>query len=91
EYYPGMTPEEIKAVMEVGKEYDLVSFFHVRYSTMNGEGGNNLDALEEVIGYARELDVPVQVQHINSTGGTFSMEESLAMIDEARAEGLDIT
>ncbi|MBU9720912.1 MULTISPECIES: amidohydrolase family protein [Bacillaceae] len=91
EYYPGMTPEEIKAVMEVGKEYDLVSFFHVRYSTMYGEGGNNFDALEEVIGYARELDVPVQVQHINSTGGTFSMEESLAMIDEARAEGLDIT
>ncbi|MBU9710496.1 hypothetical protein [Evansella tamaricis] len=90
EYYPGMTKEEIMAVMEVGKEYDFVSFFHVRYSTMFDEK-TNIDALEEVIYYARELDVPVQVQHINSTGGTFSMEQSIAMIDEARAEGLDIT
>lgn len=90
EYYPGTTEEEILAVMETGKEYNLVSFFHVRYSTMFDEK-TNLDAIEEVIGYARELQVPVQIQHINSTGGTFSMAESLKMIDEARAEGLDIT
>ncbi|UTR12344.1 amidohydrolase family protein [Evansella sp. LMS18] len=90
EYYPGMTGEEILAVMEAGKKYNLVSFFHVRYSTMYDEK-TNLDAIEEVIGYARELQVPVQIQHINSTGGTFSMAESLKMIDEARSEGLDIT
>ncbi|WP_280769535.1 amidohydrolase family protein [Salipaludibacillus daqingensis] len=90
EYYPGTTPEEITAIMEVGKEYDLVSFFHVRYSTMFAEK-TNIDALEEVIGYARDLDAPVQVQHINSTGGTFSMEQSIGMIDDAREEGLDIT
>lgn len=90
EYYPGTTPEEITAVMEVGKEYDLVSFFHVRYSTMFAEK-TNIDALEEVIGYARDLDAPVQIQHINSTGGTFSMIQSIGMIDKAREEGLDIT
>lgn len=90
EYYPGTTEEEITAIIEIGKEYDFVSFFHVRYSTMYDEK-TNIDALEEVIGYARDLDVPVQVQHINSTGGTFSMKESIGMIDDAREEGLDIT
>lgn len=90
EYYPGMSTEEIKAVMEVGKKYDLVSFFHVRYATMYGPGGNNIDAINEVIDYARELDASVQIVHINSTGGTFSMAESLKIIEDARREGVDI-
>ncbi len=91
EYYPGMSEEEIMAIMEVGNKYDLTSFFHVRYSTMYGQGGDNIDALNEVIHYARELDASVQVVHINSTGGTFSMEESLRIIEDAREEGIDIT
>ncbi|NLY89055.1 MAG: amidohydrolase family protein [Firmicutes bacterium] len=91
EYYPGMSTEEIKAIMEVGKKYDLTSFFHVRYATIYGPGGNNFDAINEVINYARELDASVQIAHINSTGGTFSMAESLKIIEEARREGVDIT
>ena len=90
EYYPGMTPEEIRGIMEVGKKYDLTSFFHARYATMYGPGGNNFDAINEVIGYARELKASVQIVHINSTGGTFSMAESLKMIEEARREGVDV-
>jgi N-acyl-D-aspartate/D-glutamate deacylase len=91
EYYPGMTPEEIRGIMEVGKKYDLTSFFHARYATMYGPGGNNFDAINEVIGYAKELKASVQIAHINSTGGTFSMPESLRIIEEARREGVDIT
>lgn len=90
EYYPGMSTEEIRAIMEVGKKYDLTSFFHVRYATMYGPGGNNIDAINEVIGYARELGTSVQIVHINSTGGTFSMAESLKIIEEARREGVDV-
>ena len=33
----------------------------------------------------------MHIGHINSTGGTFSMRQSLALIDSARSEGLEIT
>jgi len=91
EYYPGTTREEIIPLMELAARYNVPVFFHVRYSTMYGEGGNNIDALKEVIGYARETGAAIHIDHINSTGGTFSMEESLNLIQKARDEGLDVT
>ncbi len=91
EYYPGTNREEIIPLMELAASYNVPVFFHVRYSTMFGEGGNNIDALKEVLGYARETGAAIHIDHINSTGGTFSMEESLELIREARKEGLDVT
>lgn len=90
EYLPGTSADEIKGIMNVGKKYGMTSFFHVRYSDMI-EPGTNIDAIKEVIGYARETGCPVQVVHIVSTGGTYSMPQSLKLIDDARKEGLDIT
>ncbi|WP_245948000.1 amidohydrolase family protein [Paenibacillus sambharensis] len=90
EYVPGITSEEVLALMELAKEYNVPTYFHGRYSDME-EPGTNFDTMNELIGYARASGAAVHIDHINSTGGTFSMKESLAMIDEALAEGLDIT
>jgi N-acyl-D-aspartate/D-glutamate deacylase len=90
EYIPGTSSDEILPLMELASQYDVPVFFHARYSDME-EPGTNIDALNEIIGYARATRAAVHVDHINSTGGTFSMHRSLAMIDSARAEGIDIT
>ncbi|MFW6035229.1 MAG: amidohydrolase family protein [Halothermotrichaceae bacterium] len=91
EYYPGTDPEEIISLLELASKYNVPAFFHVRYSTMYGKGGNNIDALNEVLGYARKTGAAIHIDHINSTGGTFSMEQSLAMLRQAREEGLQVT
>ncbi|NLM97757.1 MAG: amidohydrolase family protein [Halanaerobiaceae bacterium] len=91
EYYPGTKRDEIVPLMKLAAEYNVPVFFHLRYSTMFGSGGNNIDGINEVLDYARETGAAIHIDHINSTGGTFSMEESLALLRQARAEGLRVT
>ncbi|MBD3920303.1 amidohydrolase family protein [Paenibacillus sp. PR3] len=90
EYVPGVQASEIVPLMELAHEYNVPVYFHARYSDME-EPGTNIDALNELIGYARQTGAAVHIDHINSTGGTFSMTQSLALVEKARAEGLDIT
>jgi N-acyl-D-aspartate/D-glutamate deacylase len=90
EYVPGISPDEIVPQMRLAAKYDVPVFFHGRYSDME-EPGTNIDALNEIIGYAWKTGASVHIAHINSTGGTFSMRQSLALIDSARSEGLEIT
>lgn len=89
EYYPGTSPEEIKAMMAVAKEYDIPTHFHARHSSIVGEN-TGIVGVEEVIGYARELDADVQFMHLHSTGGTGMMDEALALIEAARQEGYQV-
>lgn len=90
EYEPAITTAEIEAMMSVAKRRGVPVFFHVRYSTMDG-AHTNLDALREVIEAARRTGASAHVLHITSTGGTFSMAESVRLLEEARRSGLDIT
>ncbi|GFN31315.1 amidohydrolase family protein [Paenibacillus xylaniclasticus] len=90
EYVPGIKAPEIVPLMELAHEYNVPVYFHARYSDME-EPGTNIDALNELIDYARQTGASVHIDHINSTGGTFSMKQSLALVEAARAEGLDIT
>lgn len=90
EYVPGIGAEEVLPLMRLAYKYNVPVYFHARYSDMT-EPGTNIDAIDEIIGYARETGASVHVDHINSTGGTFSMKQSLDMLAKARAEGLDIT
>ena len=90
EYVPGISPQEILPLMRLAKQYEVPVFFHARYSTMEGPG-TNIDALKEIIDDARATGAAVHIDHINSTGGTFSIAQSLRMLQGAREEGLDIT
>ncbi|MFD0716144.1 amidohydrolase family protein [Paenibacillus sp. GCM10027626] len=87
EYVPGITPEEIIPLMELANEYNVPVYFHGRYS----DAPNELEGTRELIDYAEKTGAAVHIDHINSTGGTFSMKEALALIEEARAKGYDIT
>jgi dihydroorotase len=90
EYVPGVSREEIVPAMNLAARYGVPVFFHARYSDME-EPGTNIDALREIIDDARASHASVHIDHLNSTGGTFSMVKSIAMLDSARAAGLDIT
>ncbi|WP_311772822.1 amidohydrolase family protein [Cohnella xylanilytica] len=90
EYVPGIQAPEIVPLMRVAQRYNVPVYFHARYSDME-EPGTNLDAIRELIGYAERTGASVHVDHINSTGGTFSMLRSLKMLEEARDQGLDMT
>jgi N-acyl-D-aspartate/D-glutamate deacylase len=90
EYVPGVNDKEILPLMKLAYKYNVPVYFHARYSDME-EPGTNIDALKELLGYARASKAAVHIDHINSTGGTFSMTQSLKMVSDAIAEGLDIT
>lgn len=90
EYVPGINDKEILPMMKLAYRYNVPVYFHGRYSDME-EPGTNLDTIREIVGYARASGAAVHIDHINSTGGTFSMKQSLGMVEEARSEGLDAT
>jgi dihydroorotase len=90
EYVPGISAEEILPMMRLAKRYDVPVFFHARYSDMEPPG-TNLEAIEELIAYADSTGAAVHIDHINSTGGTFSMPQSIERIEAAQRRGLDIT
>jgi N-acyl-D-aspartate/D-glutamate deacylase len=90
EYVPGVSTDEVLPLMALAARYNVPVFFHARYSDMNPPG-TNLEGLREIITSARTTHAAVHIGHINSTGGTFSMTRSLAMIDSARTDGIDVT
>lgn len=91
EYTPWVTTEEIVGLSRVAAEFGLPVFFHARYSSPDEAGKDNATAIAEVLRVARETGVAVHVDHITSTGGTYTMDETLATLEAARAEGLDVT
>ncbi|MFC5653178.1 amidohydrolase family protein [Paenibacillus solisilvae] len=90
EYVPGIEAAEILPLMELAEEYNVPVYFHGRYSDAS-EPGTELEGTQELVDYAEKTGAAVHIDHINSTGGTFSMPEALAIIDAARAKGFDIT
>jgi N-acyl-D-amino-acid deacylase len=61
-------------------------------SHIRGEGATLLDAVREAIRVGREGQLPVQVSHIKAAGRPHwgRVGDALALIDAARAEGLDV-
>ncbi len=90
EYSPGVTFDEIKALAEVAKAHDVPCTFHGRYSD-DVAPGTNAETLTEILRIASETGARVHVEHIISTGGTFTMQQSLATLEQARAEGVEVT
>lgn len=90
EYIPGISAAECLALMKLAQKYNVPVFYHLRYSDMEAPG-TNFDGINEVIEYAKATGAAVHIDHINSTGGTFSMKESLKLVDQAREQGLDFS
>jgi N-acyl-D-aspartate/D-glutamate deacylase len=90
EYSPGTTLEELVRLSEVAAELDHVAFFHARHSDPYPPG-TSMEAVAEVLEVARRTGVSVHIEHITSTGGTFVMAETLDTLDQARADGVDVT
>lgn len=91
EYTPGASYEELRRMAEVAAEAGVPVFVHGRYSD-DTPPGTNADTLAEILRLARDTGCGVHVQHLVSTGGTFTMEASLATLARARdEEGIDVT
>jgi N-acyl-D-aspartate/D-glutamate deacylase len=86
EYQP--TPyEEVLDYARLAKKYHRPLFLHLRYSSTEKE----LEGVDEAIRFAKESGARVHIDHLHSTGGTYHMEEALAKIRAANAQGLAIT
>lgn len=90
EYTPGADYEELRRLAAVAAEVGVPVFVHGRYSD-NTPPGTNTDTIDEIVRLARDTGCASHVEHLVSTGGTFSMSESLAALQRARDEGLDVT
>lgn len=82
------TAELIRA-LEPLKDSGTVITVHMRQ-----EGDGVVDALREMIAVARALNTPVEISHLKAIGKrnwNRAVPEMLALLEQARAEGLDIT
>lgn len=89
EYVPAFysTTDEVIALAKVAAKWGGLYVTHVR-----DEGPGALASMEEVIRIAREAKIPAQVNHHKVSGAAqFGLsKQTLAMVDRARAEGLDV-
>ncbi len=79
--------EEVIALAEVAARYGGIYYTHMR-----DEASELLPAVREAIRIGSEAGLPVQINHFKVMGpGNWGMtEESLALVDSARREGLDV-
>ena len=90
EYAPGTTTDEMVRLANLATAQNGTLFFHVRYSDPDPPG-TNAEAIAEVLDIAKATGRSVHISHITSTGGTFTMADTLATVNAARAEGVDVT
>jgi N-acyl-D-amino-acid deacylase len=89
-YPPGSyaSTEELVAVTRPAAERGGFYFSHIR-----GEGDTMLEAIAEAIHIGRETGAAVQVSHYKAAGRAnwSKSPQGLSLIDQAQAEGLDVT
>ncbi len=90
EYAPGTSTDEILRLAEKSASRNSVLFFHARHSDDEAPG-TNAEAIAEILNVARQTGLSVHVSHITSTGGTFTMAQTLETLNQARADGVDVT
>lgn len=86
EYQPAPF-EEVLQYARLAKRYGRPLFLHLRYSSAQQE----LEGVAEAVRFAEQCGVRVHIDHLQSTGGTFHMEEALDYIRAANARGLGVT
>ena len=80
--------EELIAVCQALRSYRGVYITHLR-----SEGDDIFPALDEAFQVAAQADIPVEIYHLKAmhSHNWQKMPEVIAKIDQARAQGLDIT
>ncbi|MFZ9045292.1 MAG: N-acyl-D-amino-acid deacylase family protein [Cyclobacteriaceae bacterium] len=80
--------EELIALAKVAAKYDGMYISHIR-----NEGDQLLESIDELIQIARSADISAEVYHLKASGqqNWNKMDTVFAMIEEARAEGLNIS
>lgn len=89
-YAPGSyaKTEEIIALAKEASAYGGVYISHVR-----SEGNAFLEAIDELITIAKEAKIHAEIYHLKAMGkdNWYKMELALQKVEDARAQGLDIT
>ncbi|MBA7615844.1 D-aminoacylase [subsurface metagenome] len=80
--------EELTRICEIVAEYGSVSVWHLRMRDLG-----LIEAIKEAIGVAEKTNVKVHFSHYaaNSPANWGQSKEMLAIVDEARKRGLDVT
>jgi N-acyl-D-aspartate/D-glutamate deacylase len=89
QYTPGASRQEVIDMFRLAAERRLPVYTHVR-SNGRVDPGSSIESISEVIGAAAITGASLHIVHLNSTCSRESME-CLAMIEGARAHGLDVT
>ena len=89
QYTPGATRLEVIDMFRLAAERRLPVYTHMR-SAGRIEPGSAIESTSEVIGATAVTGASLHIVHINSTCARDAME-CLAMIEGARARGLDVT
>lgn len=88
-YTPAASRWEILDVFRLAARHRAAGFVHIRGASSAGSADRE-EGLLEVIAHSAVSGAPVHVAHINSSGQE-SVERMLAIIDEARQRGVDVT
>ncbi len=78
---------ELLEYARLAAKYTRPFFLHLRYSSKDQE----LEGVKEAIRLSSETGAHIHLDHLHSTGGTWSMEKALELIREARASGHALT
>jgi N-acyl-D-amino-acid deacylase len=80
--------EELIELAKVAAEYGGMYISHLR-----SEGNRLLEAVDELITIAREANIPAEIYHLKAAGreNWDKLDEVVARVEAARAEGLRIT
>jgi N-acyl-D-amino-acid deacylase len=88
-YTPGLysKTDEVVALAKAAAKYDGVYTSHMR-----NESDKIFDAINEAIDVGREAHMPVEISHFKVGLPNWSKsDQMIAMVEKARAEGLDVT
>jgi len=89
QYTPGATRLEVIEIFRLAADHRVPVYTHAR-SFGRIEPGSSIEAISEVIGAAAVSGAALHIVHINSTCGSDGLE-CLALVEGARARGLDVT
>jgi N-acyl-D-aspartate/D-glutamate deacylase len=89
EYTPAASRYEVLELFRSAATHHAPVFVHTR-STGVSEPGSSIESYMEVIAASAITGAPVHIVHLNSTSLT-ATPQTLALIREARARGLDVT